>query len=175
MFYNSISLTFDRRVRWKLYGFMLSATEDFFVKGNWPERKLTKFFSLSLNGMIHRRKRLMLHCFHEIIMLKEKYFVRHPLLTLLTSCAVLLITKWIVLWKQPLIQLIKFLLRILTVNDFYLIILQWEPSWCLFSQLKHGGNLIQLIILIQQRDLSIYVVTDFNIVMLFSNICKPLY
>ena len=39
----------------------------------------------------------MLHCFHEIIMLKEKYFVRHPLLTLLTSCAVLLITKRIVL------------------------------------------------------------------------------
>ena len=39
----------------------------------------------------------MLHCFHEIIILKEEYFVRHPLLTLLTSCAVLLITKWIVL------------------------------------------------------------------------------
>lgn len=175
MFYNSISLTFDRRVRWKLW-FYAVRHRGLFVKGNWPERKLTKFFSLSLKRMIHSRKRLMLHCFHEIIMLKEKYFVRHPLLTLLTSCAVLLITKWIVLWKQPLIQLIKFLLRILTVNDFYLIILQWEPSWCLFSQLKHGGNLIQLIILIQQRDLSISgVVTDFNIVMLFSNICKPLY
>ena len=151
---------------------MLSATEDFFVTGNWPERKLTKFFSLSLKRMIHSRKRPVLYCFHEMIMLKEKYLLssKHPHLILLTSCAVLLITKWIVLWKQPLIQLIKFLLRILTVNDFYLIILQWEPSWCRFSQLKHGGNLIQLIILIY---LSIYVVTDFN--MLFSNICKPLY
>lgn len=139
------------------------------------KESLLSFFPYRLKRMIHSRKRPILYCFHEMIMLKEKYFLssKHPLLISLTSCAVLLITKWIVLWKQPLIQLIKFLLRILTVNDFYLIILQWEPSWCLFSQLKHGGNLIQLIILIHQRDLSIYVVTDFN--MLFSNICKPLY
>lgn len=53
---------------------MLSPTEYFFVKGNRPERKLTKFFSLSLNRMIHSRKRPMLQCFHEMIMLKEKYF-----------------------------------------------------------------------------------------------------
>lgn len=44
-----------------------------------------------------------------------------------------------------------------------------------FFSIETWGNLIQLIILILQRDLSIYVVTDFNIVMLFSNICKPLY
>ena len=41
-----------------------------------------------------------------------------------------------------------------------------------FFSIETWWNLIQLIILIHQLDLSIYVVTDFN--MLFSNICKPL-
>ena len=77
-------------------------------------------------------------------MLKEKYFVRHPLLTLLTSCAVLLITKWIVLWKQPLIQLIKFLLRILTVNDFILLYSNGSPLDVFFLNWNMGGTWFNL-------------------------------
>ena len=49
-------------------------SEDVFVKGNRPERKVTKFFYLSLKRMIHSRKKTNASfiCFHEMIMLNQK-------------------------------------------------------------------------------------------------------